>query len=280
MFPNNRHQCHICTGAIDACFGQMAGTDSLRVCDNYVPVNDQCYYVLTGQRQIFRGCTSTADEGLTACNSGRCQRCFASGCNSPAVINSPQLSCIKCPANDPACAWGFSASQATICVNPVYLGETESCFQRTNVNGGTQRGCSLDSDVTCDADDEFCTSCRNNGCNRVTYQAHSCYQCRSSNDPNCRDPLKASLAPSACPSLEQSLANQGCYVLEQDNGQVVRGCLHGLDSRLLAECSAGDRCEVCTLPNCNDQPFGGDASALKAISMTLLALVAVFVHLV
>ena len=130
----------------------------------------------------------------------------------------------------------------------------------------------------CAADDDTCGTCQGNGCNRNTFNFHKCLQCRSSNDENCKDPEESEMEPQTCPGREQRLTDIGCYVLEQDNGNVVRGCLSNIDADLLAECRRGDRCEICETDGCNTQPFGG-AGAIKAVSFVLMVITALFMQM-
>lgn len=280
IFPANRLQCNRCMGTSEECFNEITDLSHRRVCSNYVVSNDQCFSALDNQRQVIRGCLSDGGVGAAACTSGIfCHSCFQTGCNTIAIRPSAQLSCIQCNTNDPNCVWGFPAANATRCVNPVFIDQTESCIERVMWDGTVQRGCTLDTVGTCAESDDTCSTCTGNACNRFSHRAHTCYQCRSSNNESCRTRVEEDLEAETCRGNDHSLSDQGCYTLLQDSGHVVRGCLHNLDTDLLAECRAGQRCQVCDEDSCNVEPFVGGAGGLKALSVAMLAVVAVCVHL-
>lgn len=279
IFPITRLQCNSCSGTTDACFNEITGLALRRVCDNYIITGDTCFTAVDGQRTVHRGCRSDGGVGEAACAAGNCVACFAAGCNSVAARANAQLSCITCATNDLACAWGFPATEATTCVNQVYMGESESCLVRTMFDGSVQRGCYLDIFGNCAANDDTCELCTGNACNRRSFNAHTCYQCRSANEESCRTRVEEDLEPQVCNGIYQRLADQGCYTLTQDSGHVVRGCLHNLDTQLLADCRAGDRCEVCGEDGCNNTPVEGGAGAMQALSVAMLAVVAVCVQM-
>lgn len=276
VFPGTRLQCNVCTGATDECFNAMPDPSTRRVCDSYVISGDQCYTALDSQRQVYRGCLSNGGRGQEVCaEGGNCVSCFQAGCNSAAARSAPLLSCIKCASNDPACAWGFRANEAEMCVNQVYMGETEACLERVMWDGSVQRGCYLDIFGTCADNDDTCSICTGHGCNRLSDKSHTCYQCQSSADESCRERVEEDLEATACSGNDQRLADKGCYTLVQDDGHVVRGCLNYMDADLMAECQADGTCQVCNEDGCNVEPVEGAAGALKALSVGLLALVAV-----
>lgn len=252
---------------------EIVGQTIRRVCDNYVSANDQCYTALDENKNVHRGCLSDTGAGVTACANNQCSSCFQSGCNSIAARWTPTLSCITCAPTDVLCAWGFPPTEAVACTNQVFLGQTESCFQRKMINGNALRGCSLDQPGNaCATGDANCLACEGFGCNRMSYNHHHCYQCRSSSEESCRNRVEEDLEVEQCPGNEQRKSDQGCYTLVQDDGHVVRGCLRYLDEGLMAECRAGERCEICNEDGCNHLPAG--AMALKAFSAVLLAAIA------
>lgn len=275
IFPATRLQCNYCSGTTEECMDTITGVALRHPCHYYTPANDQCFTTLDANRQAHRGCLTDNTAQSAICPDGPCHSCFQSGCNSQPTRWSPTLSCVTCDPTDVLCAWGIDAEKASACTSQVYLGQTESCFERSTADGRVSRGCSLDvAEGGCGATETNCQECNRSACNRLSHHTHTCYQCRSSTEATCRDRVVEDHQARACPGFEQQLSDQGCYTLTQDNGHVVRGCLRYMDAGLMAECRAGDRCDICESDSCNNEPVEGGAMAVKAVSFAILTVLA------
>lgn len=271
VFPANRLQCNYCSGTSDECMDTVTGMAMRHPCNYYTTSNDQCFTTLDASQQVHRGCLTDNTPASAICPDGACHSCFQSGCNSQPARWSPSLSCVTCDSTDVLCGWGIDAENSVACTSQVFLGQTESCFERSSGDGRVSRGCSLDVPAGgCGAAETNCQECRSNACNRRSHNSHTCYQCRSSSEATCRDRVVEDHQARVCPGFEQQLADQGCYTLTQDDGHVVRGCLRYMDAGLMAECKAGDRCTLCATDSCNNVPVEGAATAVQAVSFAML----------
>lgn len=272
IFPENRLLCHQCDTDVAAC--QTIATGAVGSPCNLYEEEDACYNYLDTNKMV-RGCNSDAnfEKCILAGESINCKDCSTSNCNTDLVLNPPTLKCIKCEADDVACAWGYPQSSGALCttVLPFLSPITESCYT-TQVDNKVTRGCMLDDEVTLCDESNSCEQCTAEGCNNVNIDNFKCIQCNSAEQASCSNSGNdINIAATECEGTME-YEKRGCYTMRNDN--VIRGCNSDLDATQYDTCTSNDSCILC-----NNEPGCNGAAALSVLSGTMLLGVAYLIKL-
>lgn len=268
IFPSNRLSCFHCEGANSdsECYKKLDDSNELsHPCRTY-NFRDSCYFHITDEKVVHRGCMSDATAEMCLKDPLKCRSCQTSGCNSESVMKAPQLSCISCDTTGGVeCNWGWLMSRIAKCKHEIFFYEEESCHVLT-VSNQTIRGCTLDGNV-CRVSSR-CELCKDDGCNRANTAQDFCYDCSSIDDPKClREPFHTKNV--TCPGIIE-YEHRGCFTWIDDDDSVKRGCYSELTADQRTRCSQpGQNCKRCVdEANCNNQTK--DSSRALASSVILM----------
>lgn len=276
IFPANRLSCFHCDGAsaADDCYANLDGNQALSFpCETFY-FRDFCYFYLSDDKAIHRGCMSDAVAYTEMCQNDpeKCRTCQSSNCNSASVMKAPQLSCIDCDTTHAVeCLWGWPESKAVKCEKESFFYEEESCYVMS-FDDQTLRGCTLDGNVC--KGHPLCDLCSDgDACNRFNYVEQFCYECSSFNDQHC-GPQPYHTNNITCPGVVQ-YEHRGCYTWTDAENNVRRGCFSDLDDDERTNCLADEvNCQRCIdEDNCNIE----EKDSAGFITINLLLLVSMFV---
>ncbi|KAH8283473.1 hypothetical protein KR018_003428 [Drosophila ironensis] len=236
--PEDRLSCYTCEG--EDCEDPPSKTCSVYKAD------DSCFLWVDEDNSIKQlGCLSSfRNQDLESIlKTKRIAVCDGENCNVPQLQLPVQ--CAECDSReDPNCATDATAvGNFATCSQMPHTG----CYTRLEDDGATTRGCLYDLGQADFAscllgNDENCTVCSTNGCNREVFPAERqlCYTCTSADDRDCESYPSYALA---CPWVSET---ETCKT--QLSGNVTtRGC----SSSITCDISDFRNCRSCSGSECN-----------------------------